>query len=157
MFSKLGVPYTSAKLQAGSSTQVSVGATTLAGFDAAALQNALRTASYPASADPGRMNKVMVVICLTAMIVLASMIYGPLAAALVEMFPTRIRYTALSVPYHAAVGWFGGLLPAIAYSLVVATGNVYYGLRFPVLVVSISFLIGMCFMRETNGRDLHAD
>lgn len=88
---------------------------------------------------------------------LVSTIYAPLAAALVEMFPTRIRYTAMSVPYHAGVGWIGGLLPAVAFSLVVATGNVYFGLRFPVLVVSLSFVIGICCVRETRGRDLHAD
>ena len=117
----------------------------------------MRAASYPASADPARINTAMLVLCLTAMVVLVSMIYGPVAAALVEMFPTRIRYTAMSVPYHAAVGWLGGLLPAIAYSLVVATGNVYYGLRYPALVVSLSFLIGMYFMWETKERDLHAD
>ena len=157
LLSKLGVPYTTAKVPAGSGVHVRIGATTVAGFDRATLENTLRAASYPARADLVHMNIVMVIVCLTAMIVLVSMIYGPLAAALVEMFPTRIRYTALSVPYHAAVGWLGGLLPAIAYSLVFATGNVYYGLRYPVLVVSLSFLIGMCFMSETKGRDLHAD
>jgi len=157
LFAKMGVPYTTAKLRAGSQISISVGTNTIAGFDAPAVQNALRKASYPASADPAQINIVMVIVCLTAMILLVSMVYGPLAAALVEMFPTRIRYTALSVPYHAGVGWIGGLLPAIAYSLVVATGNIYYGLRFPVLVVSLSFVIGMCFMRETKGRDLHAD
>jgi len=86
-----------------------------------------------------------------------AMVYGPLAAALVEMFPTRIRYTALSVPLHVGVGWLGGLLPAVAFSLVVATGNMYFGLWYPVVIVSLSFLIGMCFMKETRGRDLHAD
>jgi hypothetical protein len=103
------------------------------------------------------MNIGMVIVFLTALIVLSSSVYAPLAAALVEMFPTRIRYTALSVPYHAGVGWLGGVLPAVAFTLVVATGNVYYGLRFPVVVAAFSFVIGMCCMQETRGRDLHAD
>jgi hypothetical protein len=94
---------------------------------------------------------------LTVLVALAAAGYAPQAAALVEMFPTRIRYTALSVPYHAAVGWIGGLLPAVAFSLVVATGNIYYGLWYPLIVVSLSFLIGMCCVQETRGRDLDAD
>ena len=157
LLSKMGVPYTNATLVAGSAIQINVGATNLRGFDAAAIQSALKAASYPARAELAQMNIGMVLVCLTALIALATTIYGPLAATLVEMFPTRIRYTALSVPYHAGVGWIGGLLPAIAFSLVVATGNVYYGLRFPVFIASLSFVIGMCCARETRGRDLHAD
>jgi len=157
LLSKVGVPYTNATLAAGSAIQINVGATHLRGFDPAVIQSALKTASYPARAELAHMNIGMVLVCLTALIALATTIYGPLAATLVEMFPTRIRYTALSVPYHAGVGWIGGLLPAIAFSLVVATGNVYYGLRFPVFIASLSFVIGMCWVRETRGRDLHAD
>jgi hypothetical protein len=96
-------------------------------------------------------------VLLTGLIALVTLSYAPLAAALVEMFPTRIRYTALSVPYHAGVGWVGGLLPTITFSIVVATGNIYYGLWYPVIVASLSFLIGMRYMPETRGRDLHAD
>jgi MFS family permease len=157
LLSKAGVPYANAELAEGSQIAVKVGSTTITGFDAGAIQGALKTASYPTRADPAHINVVMVVILLAVMVGLAGMIYGPLAAALVEMFPTRIRYTALSVPYHAGVGWLGGILPAVAFSLVVATGNVYYGVRFPVFVASLCFLIGMCFARETNGRDIRAD
>ncbi|MGA7402251.1 MAG: MFS transporter [Candidatus Sulfotelmatobacter sp.] len=151
------MPYSNAELPAGAGVQINVGSARVTGFDATAIQSALKTASYPVRAEPSQINISMVIALLTALVMLGSIGYAPQAAALVEMFPTRIRYTALSVPYHAGVGWFGGLLPAVAFSLVVATGNVYYGLRFPVLVASLSFVIGMCFVKEARGRDLHAD
>jgi MFS family permease len=157
LLSKMGVPYTNSTLPAGSAIEIKVGSGTITGFDAKVIQSALTAATYPSLADPTQMNIAMVVVLLTVLIVLAATGYAPQAAALVEMFPTRIRYTALSVPYHAAVGWIGGLLPAVAFSLVVATGNMYYGLWYPVIVVSLSFLIGMCYLKETRGRDLHAD
>jgi MFS family permease len=157
LLSKMGVPYTNSALPAGSAIEIKVGSGTITGFDAKAVQSALTAASYPSVADPTRMNIAMILVLLTVLIALAATGYAPQAAALVEMFPTRIRYTALSVPYHAAVGWIGGLLPAVAFSLVVATGNIYYGLWYPVIVVSLSFLIGMCYLKETRGRDLHAD
>jgi len=157
LLARMGVPYGNAKLPAGSSIQISVGSARITGFDAPAIQSALKAASYPVRAEPSQMNISMVIALLTALVTLGSIGYAPQAAALVEMFPTRIRYTALSVPYHAGVGWLGGLLPAVAFSLVVATGNVYYGLRFPVVIAALSFLIGMCYVKETRGRDLHAD
>jgi MFS family permease len=157
LLSKMGVPYTNVALPAGSTLAVKIGSNTIGGFDEIAIQSALKAASYPARADPAQINIVMVVLLLAILIALSAFSYGPLAAALVEMFPTRIRYTALSVPYHAGVGWVGGLLPAIAFSLVVTTGNVYYGVGFAVSLIALSFLIGMCFVRETNGRDIHAD
>ena len=157
LLSKMGVPYTNSSLPAGSGIEIKVGSGTITGFDAKVIQSALTAATYPSLADPTQMNIAMVVVLLTVLIVLAATGYAPQAAALVEMFPTRIRYTALSVPYHAAVGWIGGLLPAVAFSLVVATGNIYYGLWYPVIVVSLSFLIGMCYLKETRGRDLPAD
>jgi MFS family permease len=157
LLSKMGVPYTNSTLPAGSGIEIKVGSGTITGFDAKAIQSALTAATYPSLADPTQMNIIMILVLLTVLIALAAMGYAPQAAALVEMFPTRIRYTALSVPYHAAVGWIGGLLPAVAFSLVVATGNIYYGLWYPVIVVSLSLLIGMCYLKETRGRDLHAD
>jgi len=157
LLSKMGVPYNNSKLPVGSGIEIKVGSSTITGFDAKAIQSALTAATYPSSADPARMNIAMLLVLLTVLIALAAVGYAPQAAALVEMFPTRIRYTALSVPYHAGVGWIGGLLPTIAFSLVVATGNIYYGLWYPVIVVSLSFLIGMRYMKENRGRDLHAD
>jgi len=157
LLSKMGVPYTNVKLPSGAEVKIKVGSSTLSGFDGKAIQSAIRAAGYPNRADPAQLNTGMVVVFLMLLLLLVAMVYGPLAAALVEMFPTRIRYTALSVPLHVGVGWLGGLLPAVAFSLVVATGNMYFGLWYPVVIVSLSFLIGMCFMKETRGRDLHAD
>ena len=96
----------------------------------------------------------MVLAFLFLMVLLSTITYGPQAAALVECFPTRIRYTALSIPYHIGVGWFGGLTPAIAFSLVVATGNVYSGLLYPMSIISVSFIIALLFVRETRGIDI---
>ncbi len=157
LLSKMGVPYRNVKMPAGSELQVKIGSAMITGFQATEIEKVLGAASYPSRAEPAQMNFGMVVLCLTGLVVLASTVYGPLAATLVEMFPTRIRYTALSVPYHAGVGWIGGLLPAAEYSLVIATGNIYFGLRLPVLIIVGSFLIGMCCMKESVGRDLHAD
>jgi MFS family permease len=157
LLSKMGVPYANSSLPAGSGIEIKVGSGTLTEFDAQSIQSALKAAAYPSRADPTQMNITMILLLLTLLVALAAMGYAPQAAALVEMFPTRIRYTALSVPYHAGVGWIGGLLPAVAFSLVVATGNIYYGLWYPVIVVSLSFVIGMCCVQEARGRDLHAD
>jgi nitrate/nitrite transporter NarK len=157
LLSTMGVPYTNSTLPAGSGIEIRVGSRRISGFDAKAIQSALTTANYPTRADPAQMNIGMLLVLLTVLIALVPLSYAPLAAALVEMFPTRIRYTALSVPYHLGVGWVGGMVPTVAFSLVVATGNIYYGLWFPVTVVSLSFVIGMCFMKENRGRDLHSD
>jgi len=157
LLSRMGVPYTNSRLPGGSGIEIKIGSSTITGFDPQAIQRALKAATYPDRADPAQMNLGMILVLLTALVALAAMAYGPLAAALVEMFPTRIRYTALSVPYHAGVGWFGGLLPTVAFSLVVATGNIYFGLWYPVSIASLSFLIGLFCMQETRGRDIHAD
>ena len=157
LLSKMGVPYANSSLPAGSGIEIKVGSGTLAEFDAQAIQSALKAATYPSRADPTQMNIAMILVLLTVLVALAAMGYAPQAAALVEMFPTRIRYTALSVPYHAGVGWIGGLLPAVAFSLVVATGNIYYGLWYPVIIVSLSFGIGMCCVQEARGRDLNSE
>ncbi|MER8124689.1 MFS transporter, partial [Acinetobacter baumannii] len=90
-------------------------------------------AGYPAKADPAQVNQVMVVVLIVAMILIATMTYGPLAAVMVELFPTRIRYTSMSLPYHIGNGWFGGFLPTTAFAMVAATGNIYYGLWYPVV------------------------
>jgi MFS family permease len=157
LLAKMGVPYSNAALPAGSGSVIRIGSKSIAGFDVRAIQSVLQSAGYPARADPAQINFVMVVLLLAALIALSALAYAPVGAALVEMFPTRIRYTALSVPYHLGVGWVGGLLPAVCFSLVVATGNVYYGLRFPILVAAVCFVIGMCFLKETNGRDISTD
>lgn len=157
LLSKMGVPYSNLRLPAGAAIEIKVGSGLLTGFDSQALQSALKAATYPYRADLAQTNIGMVLVLLVALVVLATMVYGPLAAALVETFPTRIRYTALSVPYHVGVGWIGGLLPTVAFSLVVATGNIYYGLWYPVVIAAVSFLIGLRYMKETRGQDIHAE
>ena len=117
---------------------------------------ALKAAGYPAKADPAQMNTVMVVAILALLVIFVTMVYGPIAAALVELFPTRIRYTSMSLPYHIGNGWFGGLLPTISFALVAQNGNIYYGLWYPVIVALGTFVIGLLFLPETKDRDIYA-
>ena len=115
------------------------------------LSEALTSAGYPAKADPARINKPLVVLLLTVLVIYVAMVYGPIAAILVEMFPTRIRYSAMSLPYHIGNGWFGGLLPTTAFAIVAQNGNIYSGLWYPVVVASITAVIGLWLVRETRG------
>lgn len=117
---------------------------------------ALKAAGYPAKADPSQMNTPMVIAILALLVIFVTMVYGPIAAALVELFPTRIRYTSMSLPYHIGNGWFGGLLPTIAFALVAQNGNIYYGLWYPVIIAAGTFVIGLFFLPETKDRDLYA-
>jgi MFS family permease len=119
-----------------------------------AVTGAVRAAGYPASADPAQINKPLLIIILIYLAILVTMVYGPIAAALVEMFPTRIRYTGMSLPYHIGNGWFGGLTPPIAVALVAATGNIYAGLWFPIAVATMTFVVGLIFVPETKDRDI---
>jgi len=117
---------------------------------------ALKAAGYPAKADPAQMNLPMVIAILALLVIFVTMVYGPIAAALVELFPTRIRYTSMSLPYHIGNGWFGGLLPTISFALVAQNGNIYYGLWYPVIVAAGTFIIGLLFLPETKDRDIYA-
>jgi MFS family permease len=119
--------------------------------------DSLRAAGYPAKADPASLNKPMVVLILSILVVYVTMVYGPIAAMLVEMFPTRIRYTSMSLPYHIGNGWFGGLLPATGVAIVAQTGNMYNGLWYPIIVASATFVIGMLFIKETKDVDIYAN
>ena len=121
-----------------------------------AIAASLKAAGYPAKADPAKMNKPMIVAILVYLVILVTMVYGPIAAMLVEMFPTRIRYTSMSLPYHIGNGWFGGLLPATALAIVAQTGNMYNGLWYPIIVAGVTFVIGMLFVRETKDVDIYA-
>jgi len=118
---------------------------------------ALKAAGYPAKADMAKFDKVTVVIILTYLVILVTMVYGPIAAMLVEMFPTRIRYTSMSLPYHIGNGWFGGLMPTTAFAIVAQTGNMYNGLWYPIIIAGMTFVIGMIFVRETKGVDIYAE
>jgi MFS family permease len=119
------------------------------------LSAALKAAGYPAKADPARVDSVKVTIILTYLVILVTMVYGPIAAMLVEMFPTRIRYTSMSLPYHIGNGWFGGLLPTTAFAIVAQTGNMYNGLWYPIIVAGMTFVIGMLFVKETKDVDIY--
>ena len=120
------------------------------------LTESAKAAGLTAAADPAKMNKPMVLLILVFLVILVTMVYGPIAAMLVEMFPTRIRYTSMSLPYHIGNGWFGGLLPTTAFAMVAATGDIYYGLWYPVIVAAATFVIGMLFIRETKDVDIYA-
>ncbi|MEF9384266.1 MFS transporter [Ralstonia pseudosolanacearum] len=119
------------------------------------VSDALKAANYPSKADPAQMNTVMVLVILVILVIYVTMVYGPIAAMLVELFPTRIRYTSMSLPYHIGNGWFGGLLPTISFALVAQHGNIYYGLWYPIWIAAITFVIGALFVRETKDVDIY--
>jgi MFS family permease len=169
---KAGIPYTIQATPAGSVARVTVGDVEVQGFEGAGLskedskakgdaftselKKALAAGGYPEKADPERINKPMVLVILTILVIYVTMVYGPIAAWLVELFPTRIRYTSMSLPYHIGNGWFGGFLPTIAFALVAATGNMYYGLWYPIIIALMTFVIGSLFLRETKDVDITA-
>jgi MFS family permease len=122
-----------------------------------AIRNALNYAGYPAKANPEEISYVPVLLLLAYLVILVTMVYGPIAAILVEMFPTRIRYTSMSLPYHIGNGWFGGLLPTISFALVAQNGNIYHGLWYPIIIAAITLVIGTLFIRETKDVDIYAN
>jgi hypothetical protein len=121
------------------------------------LGSAIKQAGYPDKADKAQLNGPLVILLLTILVIYVTMVYGPIAAALVELFPTRIRYTSMSLPYHIGNGWFGGFLPTIAFALVATNGNIYYGLWYPIVVAALTFVIGLIFIPETKDRLLQHD
>ena len=167
------VSYDNAVAAAGATASISVGPTVIEGYtvkgatkeEAAAkkgafekaLGDALKAAGYPAKADMAKFDKVTVIAILTYLVILVTMVYGPIAAMLVEMFPTRIRYTSMSLPYHIGNGWFGGLLPTTAFAIVAQTGNMYNGLWYPIIVAGMTFVVGMLFVKETKDVDIYAN
>ena len=169
---KAGVTYSNAVAPAGSVAVVRIGDTALPSFAGdrlapadfktrktaweAELGAALKTAGYPAKADSARVNKPLVVGILSILVIYVTMVYGPIAAMLVEMFPTNIRYTSMSLPYHIGNGWFGGFLPTTAFAMVAATGNIYYGLWYPIVVAGVTAVIGILFLKETKDVDIEA-
>jgi hypothetical protein len=140
----------------GMPVTLTVGANTVTGWDAAKWQSALTGAGYPAKADPAKINYAMVELVLVIMVLYVTMVYGPLAAFLVELFPTKIRYTSLSLPYHIGNGWIGGMLPLLATAIVAATGNIYYGLWYPIGIAAMTFIVGATMLRDTRGVDIAA-
>ncbi|MFC0676286.1 MFS transporter [Lysobacter korlensis] len=167
---KAGVPYTIQPAPAGTVASVAVGNERFASYEAAGLDAdaakaqgevfgssltaALTQGGYPTKAEDARINKPMVLLILTILVLYVTMVYGPIAAWLVELFPTRIRYTSMSLPYHIGNGWFGGFLPTISFALVAATGNMYFGLWYPIVIALMTFVVGSLFLRETKDVDI---
>jgi MFS family permease len=150
---KAGLSFT--KINApGPQVSVQIGPTKVEGWDNARWQAALNANGYPAKADPAKINYFMVELILFIMVVYVTMVYGPIAAFLVELFPTKIRYTSMSLPYHIGNGWFGGMLPLLATAIVAATGNIYYGLWYPIGVAVMTLIVGVIFLRDTKDVDI---
>ena len=165
-----GIPYTNEEAPAGTVASVKVGSTVIHSYEAggidpelgktesarfaAEIKDALAKAGYPAKADPAQINVPMLLVLLTILVIYVTMVYGPIAAWLVELFPSRIRYTSMSLPYHIGTGWFGGFLPTIAFALVAATGNIYQGLWYPIIIAVMTLVIGTLFLPETKDVDI---
>ena len=146
-----------ATLQGKNPTTGQVTTTTVEGWSAAseaALKKALVDLGYPKEADKSKVNYPMTLLILFVMLIYVTMVYGPIAAFLVELFPTNIRYTSMSLPYHIGNGWFGGMLPLIATAIVALKGNIYYGLWYPIIVALVTVVIGALFLKETKDRDI---
>ena len=134
-----------------------IGSERIEGWDQKKLGDTLKAAGAPASADKSQVNWVMTEVLLVIMVIYVTMVYGPIAAFLVELFPTKIRYTSMSLPYHIGNGWFGGMLPLTATAMVAATGDIYYGLWYPIVVALITAVIGFLFLYETKDTDMEND
>jgi MFS family permease len=153
----LSVNYTNVTVPPGTTASVKIGDQTIAAGTpdlAKTIGAAVKAHGYPAGADPNDINYPMTILLLVILVVYVTMVYGPIAAWLVELFPTRIRYSGLSLPYHIGNGWFGGFLPATVFAIVAATGNIYSGLWYPIIVAAGSFVIGLIFLPETKDRDI---
>jgi MFS family permease len=182
LLAKNSVKYTRVDGPPGKPVIISIGTRAIEVFDAAKVQDvkaanaeltnkvlaALQAEGYPAAKDPGivkmaslldvlRPQVAIIIGLLVVLVIYVTMVYGPIAAALVELFPTRIRYTSMSLPYHIGNGWFGGLLPATAFAMVAQTGDIYYGLWYPIAVALACFTIGVLFVPETKDRDIYSN
>jgi MFS family permease len=170
-----GVPYANVSgddepnVRAWEGAVIRIGGTEILSFDAggdnavterarfnAELDAGLESAGYPRSADPARVHRAGVVLILFVLVLYVTMVYGPIAAMLVELFPTRIRYTSMSLPYHIGNGWFGGFLPTTSFAIVAATGDIYAGLWYPVVIALVTVVIGAVFLPETKDVDIAA-
>jgi len=150
---KAGLSFKSMDGPAGKVT-TTIGNEKVEGWDQAKLAATLKAAGAPATADKAKVNWFMTELILVIMVIYVTMVYGPIAAFLVELFPTEIRYTSMSLPYHIGNGWFGGMLPLTATAMVAATGDIYFGLWYPIVVAVMSLIIGTIFLRETHLRDI---
>ncbi|KJZ34068.1 MULTISPECIES: MFS transporter [Pseudomonas] len=171
VLAKKAIPYKNEKAEPGTVAQVRIGDKVLPSFEGtslpaadfkarndafvATLGTALKDAGYPEKADPAKTNYPMVLLLLTILVIYVTMVYGPIAAWLVELFPARIRYTSMSLPYHIGNGWFGGFLPTVAFAMVAATGDIYYGLWYPIVIAVMTAVLGTFFLPETKDREIH--
>jgi MFS family permease len=151
---KQGLSFSSLPGMDGKDVVTKIGETEIVGWDEAAVKTALKAQGWPEKADTSKVNIPMTLLILFIFVIYVTMVYGPIAAFLVELFPTRIRYTSMSLPYHIGNGWFGGMLPLTATAMVAATGDIYYGLWYPVVVALITLVIGALFLKETKDRDI---
>ena len=153
---KQGLSFKSTDAAAGDDVTVKIGDKELKGaWDEKAANQALKDTGYPGPADKTKINYGMTLLILFIMLIYVTMVYGPIAAFLVELFPTRIRYTSMSLPYHIGNGWFGGMLPLTATAMVAATGDIYYGLWYPIVVALMSLVVGALFLRDRKDHDIH--
>jgi hypothetical protein len=171
--SAASVNYSNVDAPAGTVATVSIGDKLLTSYDAKGLSkeeaaakdkefskqlgDEIKAHGYPTKADPAQMNKPMILVLLFILVLYVTMVYGPMAAALVEMFPTKIRYTSMSLPYHIGNGWFGGLLPTTAFALVAFKGDIYYGLWYPIIIAMATVIFGALFVKESKNNDIYAD
>jgi MFS family permease len=171
VLAKRAIPYKNEKAEPGAIAQVRIGDKVIQSFEGtgmpaadfkarddtftATLGTALKEAGYPEKADPAKTNYPMVLLLLTILVIYVTMVYGPIAAWLVELFPARIRYTSMSLPYHIGNGWFGGFLPTVAFAMVAATGDIYYGLWYPIVIAVMTAILGTFFLPETKDREIH--
>ena len=133
-----------------------IGDTVLTGYDEAKYKAALAAHGYPTGAAKDSINYPLALLLLWVLIIYVTMVYGPIAAFLVELFPAKIRYTSMSLPYHLGNGWFGGMLPLLATAMVAASGNIYRGLWYPIVVSLVTLLVGGLFLREKSKNfDIH--
>jgi len=154
---KAGLSFQSLPGVAGKDVVTKIGPTELEGFEPAKYAAVLKATGYPPKANLAEVNWVMAELLLVIMVIYVTMVYGPIAAFLVELFPTRIRYTSMSLPYHIGNGWFGGMLPLLATAMVAAAGDIYYGLWYPIVVSVMTFVIGLLFVRETKDHRIHVE
>ncbi|MDG9885771.1 MHS family MFS transporter [Pseudomonas putida CSV86] len=170
LLAKRAIPYQNEVGEPGAVAQIRIGSKMMPSFEGsslpaaefkaandgftASLGAALKEAGYPEKADPAKTNYPMVLLLLTILVIYVTMVYGPIAAWLVELFPARIRYTSMSLPYHIGNGWFGGFLPTVAFAMVAATGDIYYGLWYPIVIAVMTAVLGIFFMPETKDRDI---
>jgi Sugar (and other) transporter len=170
--SKAGISYENLAAPSGTIASIQIGKLKIASFEGTGLSvlqlkarqdlfkksmsEALTSAGYPEKADTAKINKPLTILILIILVLYVTMVYGPIAAMLVEMFPTRIRYTSMSLPYHIGNGWFGGLLPSITFAMIATRGNIYFGLWYPIIIALVCFVIGMLFVRETRNNTLES-